>query len=287
MQRLNDFCNVSESPFKNRRLVIATMHGKEQVLAPLLEQALGVHCEVVEINTDAFGTFSGEVERTGTPVEAALQKCRAALEKTDADLALASEGSFGPHPIIGLVPGNEEWLVLLDRRNNRHIVAKHLTTETNFTGQQVNSWRELSEFAQRVGFPAHALLLKNRETAATVYHKGIATEAALRNAFDQLGGTAWAETDMRAMHNPTRMKAIAAAAGKLIEKILSLCPVCHEPGFAATDAIEGLPCELCRRPTRGTLFLIYTCTCCGHREERIPPGRKPYQDAMYCDYCNP
>ncbi|MCA6361505.1 MAG: hypothetical protein IM638_00570 [Bacteroidetes bacterium] len=268
-------------------MVIATMHGKEQVLAPVMEQHLGVRCEVVEIDSDAFGTFSGEVERTGTPVEAALQKCYAAFEKTDATLALASEGSFGPHPVIGLVPGNEEWLVLLERQTNRHIVARHITTETNFAGQQVNNFTELKTFARRVGFPLHALLLKDRETNFTQCFKGIFTEEALQNAFTSLGHTAWAETDMRAMHNPTRMKAIEAAAHKLAAKVLSRCPNCHEPGFAVTAAIEGLPCELCNQPTRGILFHIYTCTSCTHREERIPPQRKAFQDAMYCDYCNP
>lgn len=268
-------------------MVIATMHGKEKVLAPVMEQHLGVRCEVVPIDSDAFGTFSGEVERSGTPVEAALQKCHAAFEKTDATLALASEGSFGPHPVIGLVPGNEEWLVLLDRHTNRHIVARHITTETNFAGQQVTNFTELNAFARRVGFPSHALLLKDRETSFSKCFKGIVTEEALQNCFAALGHTAWAETDMRAMHNPTRMKAIEAAAHKLAAKLLSRCPHCHEPGFAVTDAIEGLPCELCNQPTRGILFHVYTCTACGHREERVPPQRKAFQDAMYCDYCNP
>ena len=268
-------------------MVIATMHGKERVLAPVMEQQLGVRCEVVELNTDSFGTFSGEVERMGTPLDAALQKCRAAFEKTDADLALASEGSFGPHPVIGLVPGNEEWLVLLDRLTNRYIAARHITTETNFAGQQVSSFAELVAFGRRTGFPSHALLLKDRENTPTRCFKGITSEAGLREAFEQLGGQVWAETDMRAMHNPTRMKAIEAAAHKLADKVRSRCPSCHEPGFSITEAIEGLPCELCNRPTRGILFHIYSCACCGHREERIPPQRKAFQDAMYCDYCNP
>jgi hypothetical protein len=45
--------------FRNRRLIIATKHKKEAVVAPLLQEKLGVRCFVDdEFDTDAFGTFS-------------------------------------------------------------------------------------------------------------------------------------------------------------------------------------------------------------------------------------
>jgi hypothetical protein len=48
--------------FKGRNLVIATLHGKEKVIAPLLEHALGVKIIVPEkFDTDQYGTFSGEI----------------------------------------------------------------------------------------------------------------------------------------------------------------------------------------------------------------------------------
>ena len=57
------------------RAVIATMHGKEQVIAPVLRDAFGLHCNVAEgLDTDAFGTFARERERTGTILEAARAK---------------------------------------------------------------------------------------------------------------------------------------------------------------------------------------------------------------------
>ena len=39
--------------FNNRKLVIATMHGKEKVLGPLLVNALGVEIVLIE-NFDTF-----------------------------------------------------------------------------------------------------------------------------------------------------------------------------------------------------------------------------------------
>ncbi|MBA9076754.1 hypothetical protein [Rufibacter quisquiliarum] len=54
--------------FEGRTLVIATMHRKEEVIAPLAEKYLGVTCQVpLHFDSDALGTFSGEVERTQPP----------------------------------------------------------------------------------------------------------------------------------------------------------------------------------------------------------------------------
>jgi hypothetical protein len=97
--------------FKGRKLCIASMHKKEKVLKPLLEKELGVICKVAEnLNTDFLGTFSGEVERIISPLDAARQKCVLAMELSNCDLAVSSEGSFGPHPIYGFIPCDDELL---------------------------------------------------------------------------------------------------------------------------------------------------------------------------------
>jgi len=83
--------------FRGRKLLIATRHGKEKVMAPLLRDALGVKCFTSDkVDSDMFGTFTGEVARIGNPVETLRNKCRHFMEKCGADLAIASEGSFGP-----------------------------------------------------------------------------------------------------------------------------------------------------------------------------------------------
>ena len=47
--------------FHGRDLLIATMHGKEKVIAPIFEEKLGVRTNTTqELNTDLFGTFCGE-----------------------------------------------------------------------------------------------------------------------------------------------------------------------------------------------------------------------------------
>ncbi|MBC1225360.1 hypothetical protein GNF09_37015, partial [Nostoc sp. UCD120] len=87
--------------FNERLVVLATMHQKEKVIAPLLEQELGIKIIVPQdFNTDIFGTFTREVERPGTQIAAAKLKAEKALELTQENLAVASEGSFTPHPFV-------------------------------------------------------------------------------------------------------------------------------------------------------------------------------------------
>ena len=100
-------------------------------------------------------------------------------------------------------------------------------------------------------------------------------------------GTAYVETDMRALYNPTRMQVIKKATEKLVDTILSLCPKCQEPGFTVAEVKQGLPCEWCNSPTRSTLSFIYSCKKCNHSLEKTYPHNKTKEDPMYCDFCNP
>ena len=85
-----------------KRAVLATLHGKEQVIRPLLEGGLGLQVHIPErFDTDRFGTFSREIERTGNQIYAARAKIDGAFKHDpQAQVAIASEGSFGPHPHI-------------------------------------------------------------------------------------------------------------------------------------------------------------------------------------------
>ncbi|XOV66309.1 MAG: DUF6671 family protein [Fluviicola sp.] len=282
---------MSSSIFSGRTICIATKHGKESVIGPKLKQAIGVEYIVPNhFDTDELGTFSGEVERTLTPIEAAREKCRRAIEQTNCDLAVASEGSFGAHPTLFLVPADEEFLVLLDVKNDIEIVARHLTTETNFGGESVNNWEALKAFTEKSRFPDHAVILKNSEKNWEYIKKGIQNEDELKSAFDtclSVYGTVFAETDMRAMLNPSRMKAISQATDELIRKIQSKCPKCSIPGFDIKERQAGLPCSNCNMPTRSTLQHVYCCEHCNYEQiEKFPLG-KEQEDPMYCDFCNP
>lgn len=277
--------------FKGRNLLIATKHEKEKVIAPILEKELGVKCFLAsQLDTDELGTFTGEVERKDDPITTARKKCLMAMELANCDLAIASEGSFGSHPSIFFAHANEEFLLFLDKKNDYEISARELSLETNFNGSEIKTEKELQEFATHSNFPSHGLILRKSKEDLGDIVKGITTDEQLKNTFHNLitnYGTAYIETDMRAMYNPTRMKVIEKAAFKLVDKIKSLCPKCRTPGFGIIDRREGLPCQQCHFSTRSTLSYIYSCQKCSYKKEKKYPNGKQTEDPMYCDICNP
>ena len=103
--------------FDGRKIVIATMHEKEKIIGPLLENTFGMIPVLAKhFNTDLYGTFSGDIQRQGSQLEAARRKAIAALTLMDADLVVASEGSFGPHPSVPFFQSNLELIVLIDKK---------------------------------------------------------------------------------------------------------------------------------------------------------------------------
>ncbi len=122
--------------FLNRKLLIATKHQKESVIAPILEKELGVICFVDEtFDTDTLGTFTGEIERELDPISTAREKCLRAMKVNNCNLGIASEGSFGPHPSIFFVTADDEFLIFIDKLNNIEVVVRELSTSTNFNGK--------------------------------------------------------------------------------------------------------------------------------------------------------
>jgi hypothetical protein len=272
--------------FEGREICIATMHGKEKVIGPALEEAFKMKYSVAAFDTDLLGTFSGEVERLLTPLEAAREKCRLALEMNDAEIAIASEGSFGTHPTLYFMPSDEEILLLVDRKNDLEIAVKHTSLQTNYGYYSTESEEPVADFLKRVKFPSHALIVKT----ADYIEKGIQSREQLDRAINacfSLHGHYQLMTDMRAMYNPSRMSVIQEATDKLIQKMQSQCPGCSRPGFRITDALKGLLCSTCSMPTRSVKTVIYSCEGCHYTEKSDFPEGKTEEDPMFCDFCNP
>ena len=277
--------------FEGRRLLIATKHQKESVIAPIMQKELGVDCFVLpEFDSDLLGTFTGEIDRADDALTTVKKKCLQAMASANCDLAIASEGSFGPHPSIFFASADEEILIFIDQKNSLEISVSELSLNTNFSGAIVNSENELKAFASAADFPHHGLIIRKQKDDFELMIKGITDWETLLSGYHKIkqdNGSAYIETDMRAMFNPTRMKVIETAAQKLASKIKSKCPSCQMPGFGAVEAKQGLPCELCGFPTRSTLVHIYCCKHCQFSQERKYPNGKKNEEPMFCDLCNP
>jgi len=281
----------SKQSYNGRTLIIATRHNKDQVIAPILASHLKVQCFTPsELDTDRFGTFSGEKERLHSPLDAARSKCQLALELYPYDLALASEGSFGPHPELGFLPVDEEVLLLVDKKNNREIFVRHRSVNTNFNGSVITTEKGLLKFASMVHFPSHGLILRKKKDDLSQLVKGIVNPRQLMETFRDLMAShheAYVETDMRALYNPTRMQVIKEATEKMVTKLTSCCPRCAANGYAVVNAVPGLPCDTCGLPTRSIQAHLYRCEICGFEEEKKYPHNKRSEEAGFCDYCNP
>lgn len=268
------------------------MHRKETVIGPLLQQELGVETLVpTGFNTDRLGTFTREIPRAGSQLEAARLKAQQALQITQASLAISSEGSFGPHPVVPWSASDLEIVMLIDLEHTLEIVGQVLSSETNYDQTQVKTWRDAEAFAQQVGFPSHGLVLRDPEREDLIA-KGIVDwqelETRVKSFFSQSNsGPVQIETDMRAMVNPTRMQVIRQATEDLIAKIQSICPNCGWPGFIVKQRRSGLPCGLCGLPTAEILKEIYHCDHCHYTQTQIYPQGKTVADPATCGFCNP
>ena len=278
--------------FRDRIAVIATMHRKELAIAPILEASLGLRVIVPQdFDSDLFGTFTRDIERPANQVETAKLKAEKALELIDADLAIASEGSFFPHPMLG-IPYNREIVLLLDKKHNFTVYGEFLSTDTNFRHQEISSYEQAYDFARKVGFPDHAIvLMQDAQTSAKeAIYKGITSIELLKDTVMELleiYPTIHIETDMRSLYNPTRMSNIAKATEDLVRKLQQLCPNCNFVNFDVVKTLKGLPCELCGLPTQVTRANVYRCDRCQFQQEVLFPNAIQIADPMYCSYCNP
>lgn len=281
--------------YNNTPAVLATMHGKERVIAPLLEGNLGLRVELaLGLNTDRFGTFSREIERVGSQLDAARTKIEAAFENApDVTIGIASEGSFGPHPYIPFVALGRELILLIDRETGLELTGYDASPETNFDHAVVSNIAAAMEFAERAKFPDHGLIVMgcvdNRPAPDRALFKDITGredfEVAVSDVINKCGA-AFVESDMRAHRNPTRMSAIERATLDLVRRFRSRCPTCGYRGFDITERVPGLPCAWCGEPTRLIQRNILCCRSCGHREQRAATD-KPTADPGQCDVCNP
>ena len=277
--------------FQGRTLLIATNHKKEAVIAPLFEKEFGVKCIVSKtFNTDTFGTFTGEIVREDDPRTTLKKKALAAMKHEKCDLVIASEGSFGQHPQFPIIAGDDELIILIDKKNNLEIIARVLTTETNYYSATIHNEQELNNYLDVVNFPSHGVILKSAQNSTENLIKGIIDRDALItqfNLFIEQNESVYLETDMRAMFNPTRMKIIEKAAHKLVEKIKSICPECNTPGFEITKTTKGLPCSNCNLQTQSILSSEHSCSKCEFTTEIMFPHSIKTEDPTFCDFCNP
>jgi hypothetical protein len=268
-----------------------TQHGKQDLVRGPIESALG--CQLVHTDgydTDQLGTFTRELTRAGSQLDAARKKASIGMALTGASVGMASEGSFGPDPFGAFMPWNTEVVLWVDRLSGLEVTG-FAHGPARSLHRMVKTPQELERFAKEAGFPEHHLVLRPEHPEHPDMDKGIHDHTLLLKAFNLAqaksgNGVVFAENDLRAFCNPTRQKLILKATEELIRKLLSACPDCDSPGYWLSQQIPGLPCRDCGSLTRLPKAEIWGCKKCGHQEQRAV-NAQPWADPARCDFCNP
>ena len=305
---------TEEKTFRSNRYsgkiaVLTTKHGKLEAIRLPLKAGLGL--EVIStsgVDTDMLGTFTGEVERVGSPMETARKKARLGMRLTGEKLGIANEGSFGPHPYVPFIAGCQEIMVFIDDELGIHVTESVVSEKTNFAHADVRSVEELEDFLCKVKFPSHGLIVRPnraesnwvskvsqiviRNSNQTTIHKGIQDKHSLAEAIAvcaevSSNGLAHVETDMRAHMNPTRQRVLRALTIKLARRLHSICPECRCPGWGISGVEGFLPCQDCGYPSDAPAYEVHSCFKCQRKEVFPRKDGLKHIDPTYCQRCNP
>ncbi|MFP4233487.1 MAG: DUF6671 family protein [Nitriliruptoraceae bacterium] len=274
-----------------RVAVLTTKHGKGPVIAAGLAPA-GIEVRTLERDTDLLGTFSGEVERPGPPLETAVRKARLGMQATGTRLGVASEGTFGPDPALPWVTRNVEMVVLVDDLTDTTVVGRATSLTTRSFAVRIGAQEDLAAVLSGADLPRHAVIVAPASGPPRPVFKGLRTTAEVTAAVAACAahspdGLARIETDLRADRCPSRLEVIAAAVQDLAVRLGQHCPACGAPGWGAEETLTGLPCGWCAAPTTAPRAVREACPTCGHAQERGlgPPGATA--DPASCPNCNP
>ena len=181
--------------------------GKSAQSVLCLKQGLGLRVKLaLGLDTGHFGTFSRDIDRTGTQLDVARAKIAAAFDYAPyARVGLASEGSFGPHPYMPFLALGRELVLLVDRERGLELTGHFSGPETNYGHAVVSDIEGAIAFADRLKFPEHGLIVMGcvdeKPAPSLSLIKDVIDHAGLEKAVGHVVakcGAAFVEGDMRA-----------------------------------------------------------------------------------------
>ena len=263
-------------------LTLVTLHGKEAVIGPIV-QGHGWTFSVVDAPTDQLGTFAGDVPRPAAPRETAAMKAR--LLELGPNWNAASEGTVRDGGLLG--PALDELVVALRHSSPVIVGTAHapLPCVRSVTLRHPMSLSEIEEQLTTTWPLPHSVM-------ATVNNVPVVRDVTMshdvaRRLAHELRETREVRvfTDVRAHRCPERLAVIASATHDLMDRLITHCPRCDQPGFGAVADITGRPCELCCRPTAASVGHVMRCPWCDHHEEKRQNAGSI--DPAFCEWCNP
>ena len=284
---------MSEDSKQPLKAILATKHGKEVVMQPLIKDGLGIDIWVpTDFDTDQFGTFTREKNRTGNQLETARRKARAAMERYGYQVGIASEGSFGLHPQLPLLQSNLELVVLIDDVHGVEVIGQARSGKNVAKAARVWSTEEAVALADDWGFPTQGIIVRRSEKSYRHMYKDITTVPELQRVVSYLLRlpfirSLYMETDLRAHRHTSRMETIAEATNDMIARYQVRCPACQAPGFQPVSVAVTAVCQRCNLSTDVPYMYTHRCQKCGHEAQMMNPGAVSAVTAGECLRCNP
>lgn len=286
--------------FAGARAAVATKHDKTAILGRALGGPAGLRLQTAAVDTDTLGTFTPETPRLATPRETATSKARWACRASGLDLGIGSEGSFFPHPEVGLVTMQVEHVVLTQTSTALTITGTAIGPAAWTVKRTITVDHGLDEFQTLFSSGTQRLIVRPLTTTPggdgvvgnfDGVAQGIATIEHLRSAVNEAARfshveSVIVETDLRAHYCLPRHGLILAAACDLAQRLSARCPNCDSIGYGSDGARTGAPCSLCGAPTATLYQRVYSCPTCHVTDLETIPGSEA-ADPATCPECNP
>ncbi|MBG6108837.1 DUF6671 family protein [Frigoribacterium sp. CG_9.8] len=275
-------------PYTGATVAFATMHGKQYLAQQAFHEILDA--DVIApagLDTDQFGTFSGEITRTLSPRTAAQVKARLGIQLAGTPYGLASEGSFNSG--FGFLVEHHEVLLFIDQSRGIELVEGVIATSPLPPAREISTVDDALGYAAAVGHPEQGLMLRGGAVGELIEKDLISVESlpgvVERTLRLSAGYPLTIAPDYRAHRCPSRADVITTLAYRMARRLATACPECHTPGFGQLDVERGLRCSDCGQPTRVIAADIHGCGLCPHTVRILRPDR--VAAPQWCDYCNP
>lgn len=272
------------------RVAVATKHGKLEQIRPHFATLKDFELVLAPIDTDEFGTFSGEIERQKSPRETVIDKAIAGAKAIGADFGIASEGTIGPHPQIPFINADQELMAFVSISRGIQIVEAYTSTEIVAHTQTITDETNLEESLSKFDLPQHSVNIVIEGEAHKEVIKGLSDRGEILGILEKArvnpANTVKVESDFRAMSSPSRQANISRCAELLAFRLSSKCPSCSEFGWGKIGYEYGLACESCESMNdRVANAEKLGCLSCNHVELRSLGSST--LDPSRCEFCNP
>lgn len=268
------------APYAGATVAVGTRHGKESAFAPAFRRWVGAAVRAtIDLDTDALGTFTGDVPRALSPMDAAAAKAAGAAAELGTPFGVATEASYasalgGFGPVV-----HEELAVFVDLERGIRVPHGLRAYARVAAPRDVEDEAAARAYLDRVGFPGQAVVARLGDQL----RKGLQDEELVLGLVRRR--PVRLEPDLRAHMNPQRRRILRRVAWGMALRLRTTCPACACPGFGPVDVVRGVPCGACGTPTSRVRADVDGCAACPARRER--PRPVAVADPATCDVCNP